>query len=73
MPKPLTKRQSDVLKFIKKFIDKNGCSPTQKEIADHFGVFPNAARDYLINLQKKGEIVFTSLPTRNIKLAKKDG
>ncbi|AZS15342.1 hypothetical protein [Paenibacillus lutimineralis] len=33
--KPLTRRQTEALQFIKSFVSKNGYPPTVREIADH--------------------------------------
>lgn len=53
----LTRRQSQVLNFIKKFRDKNGYPPTRVEIAKNFGfASPNAAEDHIKVLVKKGAI-----------------
>lgn len=54
---PLTKRQQQVLDFIKDFIKGTGYPFTRKEIAQ--GLFfksPNAAQDHLKVLAKKGVI-----------------
>ena len=37
MPKPLTRNQRRVLRFIRNFSKKNGYSPSITEIAKHFG------------------------------------
>jgi len=40
----LTPRQNEVLKWIKKFINKNGYAPTRQEIADWFKFNTNGAQ-----------------------------
>jgi SOS-response transcriptional repressor LexA len=40
----LTKRQSDVLKFIQAFIASHGYSPSTRDIAEHFAMHVNAMR-----------------------------
>lgn len=35
---PLTKRQNEILKWIIEFIDVQGISPTNQQIADFFGI-----------------------------------
>jgi repressor LexA len=48
-----TKRQKEVLDFIKSFISKNAFSPTVREIAEHFGVQVNGTAGHLKALEKK--------------------
>lgn len=50
--KKLTKRQREVLLWIKRHIKKKGYAPTNKEIADHFEMYPNAAFEHLKALVK---------------------
>jgi repressor LexA len=52
----LTGTQEQILKYIKSFSKKNGFPPTQKEIAECFLVYPNAARSHLLAMEKKGAI-----------------
>lgn len=53
--KPLTRRQYEVLEFIKSFIARNGYSPTVREISDHMG-YSSASTAFSIveALVKKG-------------------
>lgn len=55
--KALTRRQYEVLEFIKGFISKNGYSPTVKEISEHMG-YSSASTAFSIveRLIKKGHI-----------------
>lgn len=55
--KPLTRRQYEVLEFIKAFISKNGYSPTVREIREHMG-YNSASTAFCIveRLIKKGQI-----------------
>ncbi|MCK4667326.1 repressor LexA [Candidatus Dependentiae bacterium] len=62
----LTKKQTNILNFIKDFILKNGYPPTIREIADHFKVYIRAAQDHLKALEKKGYIVREKGKTRSI-------
>lgn len=57
MAKTLYKRQKQILSFIIKRIDKNGCAPTLVEIADEFGLSSLATvHEHLAALEKKGFI-----------------
>ena len=35
---PLTKRQKDILDYVKDFLHRHGYSPTLEEIANHFSL-----------------------------------
>ena len=56
MTKALTKKQADTLAFIKDFIKANGYGPTRVDIADNFGVKPNAAQARVEGLIRKGAV-----------------
>lgn len=67
--KPLTKKQHNVLTFIKDYHSQQGVTPTRQEIADHFGYkSPNAAQEYLNSLHRKGVIEIIKGASRGIKL-----
>ncbi len=54
--KALSKRQSEILSFIEKYIEENGKGPTLEEIASAFS-FSSAAAHYAVNaLVKKGSL-----------------
>ena len=52
----LTKKEQQVLKFIKNFINTHKIPPTNREIAEYFGIAPKNAFKYLTILEKKGYI-----------------
>ncbi|MEK7573169.1 MAG: transcriptional repressor LexA [Patescibacteria group bacterium] len=52
----LTKKQWQVLEFLKSFHEKNGYPPSLKEIAKHFSVEIPTAQGYLKSLILKGAI-----------------
>ena len=53
----LTRRQSEVLEFIRETQHRFGHSPTLREISAHFGFrSPKAAADHLAALERKGAI-----------------
>ena len=51
----LTKKQTEVLDFIKQYISENGFSPSYREIADHFGLSsPATIHQHIQGLVEKG-------------------
>lgn len=69
MPDILTERQKEVLNFIRLYIEKEGISPTVREIAAHFGFSsPLSVQLHINALVKKGYLTKTPLKTRNIKV-----
>jgi repressor LexA len=53
---PLTTKQRQVLEFVEGRLGE-GCPPSQREIADHFGLVQNAAYQLVSYLRKKGYLV----------------
>jgi repressor LexA len=65
----LTKRQAQILRMIRKFIETEGFPPTRAEIADKLGFrSPNAAEDHLRALQRKNAIELLPGASRGIRL-----
>jgi len=65
----LTPRQSEVLSFIRDFIDDTGMPPTRAEIATKLGFrSANAAEEHLRALQRKGSIELMPGTSRGIQL-----
>lgn len=52
----LTRRQQEVLGFIREFTDRHGVPPTVREIGARFRVTPRAAFDHLRALERKGHL-----------------
>src|SRR5688572_26678967 len=52
--KELTRRQQEILTFIRTFTDREGVPPTVREIGARFKVTPRAAFDHLAALERKG-------------------
>jgi len=50
----LTRRQKEVLEFIKQSIVRQGFPPSIREIGAHFGIYPRAAFDHIRALERKG-------------------
>ncbi|QEY58669.1 transcriptional repressor LexA [Pseudomonas sp. C27(2019)] len=65
----LTKRQSEILNFLKSWIEDNGYPPTRAEIAKELGFkSPNAAEDHLKALARKGAIEMIPGASRGLKI-----
>jgi len=65
----LTSRQSEVLSFIREFLEETGMPPTRAEIATKLGFrSPNAAEEHLRALQRKGAIELIPGTSRGIQL-----
>jgi hypothetical protein len=61
LPKPLTRRQHDVLTFLHDYYDAQGYAPQYDEICKHFGWRSiGTAHEYVHDLERKGylRIVF---------------
>jgi repressor LexA len=54
--KKLTTRQTEILNFLKTFIQRNKYPPTMREIAAHFSISPKGAYDHIKALEKKNQI-----------------
>ena len=64
---PLSRRQKEILKFIRLSIRRDGLPPTRSEINQHFGFSsPNSAQCHLRALEKKGAIRITAGIARGI-------
>lgn len=62
----MTERQSEILEFIIGYVERNGYSPVVSEIAYRFDIKPNAARDHILALERKGMIKRTHNIGRSI-------
>lgn len=53
---PLTRRQRDILEFLRGYVDEHGISPTLEEIAAHFGVNKVTVFGHVAEMERKGVI-----------------
>lgn len=60
---PLTRRQSEILNYVREYVAQNGISPTLEEIAHAFGVSRVTIFGHVGELEDKG---FLKRPTRGI-------
>jgi repressor LexA len=70
--KNLTKRQSEVLDFIKAFIDSHKYPPTIREIAHNFDISVKGAYDHVKALEKKDVISCDTNRSRAIEIHSDD-
>lgn len=64
--KRLTARQTEVLDFIRSFIEKHSYPPTMREIAANFQISPKGAHDHVKALERKGKIRYDEKRSRTI-------
>jgi len=65
----LTKRQAEILEFLKGWISEHGYPPTRIEMAQQLGFrSPNAAEDHLKALARKGVIEMISGASRGLRI-----
>jgi len=64
----LTRRQKEVLEFIKGSILKRGFPPSIREIGEHFQIYPRAAFDHIRALERKGFVSRGSAKSRAIQV-----
>lgn len=70
--KNLTKRQTEVLSFIKVFIDSHKYPPTIREIAQNFEISVKGAYDHVKALEKKDVIACDTNRSRAIEIRSED-
>jgi len=65
----LTRRQKEILDFIKGFVERNGYSPSMEEIAEHFHIASlNAVFKHLQALEARGYLQRDANRARSIRL-----
>ena len=70
--KPLSKRQTEILKFIRDELRTRGYSPTVREIVRHVGdKSPTAVHRHLKTLEERGHISRDAYKSRSIQLTEK--
>ena len=66
---PLTKRQLEIINFIRNFIDQNGYAPSYREIAYYFDFSSTGTiAEYISILQEKGYLTKEAMEARAIQL-----
>jgi repressor LexA len=64
--KQLTPRQKEVYGFLESFIDREGYSPSVREVAEYFEMSVKGAHDHIKALTKKGAIQSGGAASRSI-------
>ena len=73
MAREITPRQQQVLDFISQSVAREGFPPTLEEIGAALGIrSPNAIRNHLLALEKKGYLTKEGTKSRAIRLTKRD-
>lgn len=70
--KSITKRQQEVLDFIKSYISEHHFPPTMREISDHFDISVKGAYDHVKALERKRYINLGSNRSRTIEVLDHD-
>ena len=66
---PLTRRQKEILDYIRNFIDENGYAPSYREIAYYFELSSTGTiAEYIGILQEKGYLTKEDMDARSIQL-----
>ena len=65
----LTRRQHDVVEFIRDYVAENTYAPTMQEIADHLGVSRPTVFEHIEALEARGALKRQALLSRAIELA----
>lgn len=67
----LTPKQKHIFEYIRKYINKRGYSPTQKEIGKHFGLVKSTVHQHIESLKGKGYLNKLYHQARAIELPKR--
>ncbi|HUU92463.1 MAG TPA: transcriptional repressor LexA [Phycisphaerae bacterium] len=65
----LTRRQHDVVEFIRDYVAQNAYAPTMQEIADHLGVSRPTVFEHIEALEARGALTRQATLSRAIELA----
>lgn len=65
---PLTRRQTEVIRVVRRFVAKHGYPPSLRELAGELGMNHNAVAGHLAAAQRKGAVRRTSRMARAIVL-----
>jgi repressor LexA len=68
MPRPLTRRQSEVVRFVRRYVERRGYPPTLREIAEELDVHHNAVAGHLSAAERKGVLKRAARTARGLTL-----
>lgn len=66
--KELTRRQIEILNFVRNYSQENLCPPTIRECSSHFGITPRAVQCHFSALQKKGYLSQSEKRSRSVRV-----
>ena len=66
--KELTRRQIEILNFVRDYSQENLCPPTIRECSSHFGITPRAVQCHFSALQKKGYLSQSEKRSRSVRV-----
>ena len=66
--KELTRRQIEILNFVRDYSQENLCPPTIRELSSHFGIRPRAVQCHFSALQKKGYLSQSEKRSRSVRV-----
>ena len=66
--KELTRRQIEILNFVRDYSQENICPPTIRECSSHFGITPRAVQCHFSALQKKGYLSQSEKRSRSVRV-----
>lgn len=66
--KKITKRQTQIMEFIRDFMKENQYCPSTRDISTHFNFSVKAAHDHLHALENKGFLSFEQGKSRSLKI-----
>lgn len=69
MQQALTKRQAEILSYIRRYVEENGYAPSYREIGQHFGLSSTATiAGHIDSLKEKGYIFHEENLARSVQL-----
>ena len=73
MTRPLTSRQTDVLAYLRAYLDAHGYPPATREIAQELAITDTAAHGHLVAIERKGYLRRAPGIARGIRLLDSSG
>jgi repressor LexA len=71
-PKPLTARQREVVRLVRRHVAKHGFPPTLRELASELDIAPSAIAGHLAAAERKGVLRRASRTARGMTLTNGD-
>jgi len=68
----LTKRQAQILRFVKHYLRKRGYAPTRREIGEHFNLAISTVHAHVISLLKRGVLIRSTGTARALRVPGKE-